>query len=287
MFLAVMLACGCDRTPAPASEVVGTSAPRVASLSPAATDIVVAMQLAGQLIAVSNFEPPRKITDHLPRAGDYRSVDWELLAVLKPDVIVTQYHADKMPEGFADRAAALNIKMFNRKIDSLKDTRLAIAELGTVLDAKSEADLTVNRWDDALSQVRTLWESYPKRGVLLVVGESGLNAVGPGTFLGELLEIAGGVNVIPVGVDYPTLDRERLAALDPDVIIQLLPGASTQSIEYAKSFWPTMSELRAVKQSQVFWVTDPDVLLPGFCATQTAERLAAILHGSHPTTRPN
>ena len=102
MFFSLVIAGGCDRASAPATAPAGMTT--VASLSPAATDLIVAMGLADRLVAVSNYEPPRPITDNLPRVGDYRTADWEKIAQLRPGIIITQYRPDKMPDGFADRA---------------------------------------------------------------------------------------------------------------------------------------------------------------------------------------
>ncbi|GEM_PF-642166 len=273
------IAASCDRTPANVPALLSTRKPTVASLSPAATDLIVAMGLGDHLIAVSNYEPPRKTTDLLPRVGDYRTADWEKIAQLRPDVIITQYHPDKMPDGFADRAARLNIRVFNRKIDSLDDTFNTITELGTELNAPHAAAEAADRWRKTMDRVKRTSAANPRVKTLLIVGESGLSAVGPKTFLSDLLEIAGGRNALVDGGDYPNLDREKLAAVNPDVIIQLLPGASPQTIEQAEAFWRTMPDVAAVKGGAIYQMTDPDVLLPGFNVTRTAERFAEILNG--------
>src|SRR5690242_14198194 len=51
--------------------------PTLASLSPAATDLLVGMGAGDHLIAVSNFDADRDETRGLPRVGDYRTQDWE------------------------------------------------------------------------------------------------------------------------------------------------------------------------------------------------------------------
>jgi iron complex transport system substrate-binding protein len=282
--IVLFLAAGCDRA-TPQAPTSRHAAARVVSLSPAATDLIAAMGLHDRLVAVSNFEPPRESTDDLPRVGDYRTADWEKIAQLKPDLIITQYRDDKMPDGFADRAAQLGIRVFNRKIDSLDDIEAAIVEMGDEFQARDNATATIDRWKRTMDKVRAAAAGKSRKRVLLIVGESGLAAVGPKTFLSDVLNIAGGENVLTDGVDYPTLDRERLAQLNPDIIIQLLPAASPQMIEQARSFWPTMPNLAAVKSNQIQVMTEPDVLLPGFGVTRTAERFSTILH--HPTTRPN
>ena len=84
---------GCDRHPPTATTRPGR--PTVASTVPAATDLVVGMGLADRLVAVSTFDP-----GPLPKAGDYQTTDWELLATLRPTVLLTAIDDDRQPAGF-------------------------------------------------------------------------------------------------------------------------------------------------------------------------------------------
>jgi iron complex transport system substrate-binding protein len=122
---------------------------------------------------------------------------------------------------------------------------------------------------------------------LLVISESGLAAAGPGTFLSDLLTIAGGTNVLVGGNNYVTLDREKLAALDPAVVIQIMPSATPQQLEQAESFWKSMPSLRAFRSGRVHRIVDADALLPGFNGPALAAKFADHLHGQRaaPSTR--
>src|SRR5690348_14403504 len=88
-FAAAALVCvalfGCDREPG--SSVAGAptstpamSCPSIASLVPAATDLIIAMGSGDQLVAISNFDQDRPETHGLPKVGDYLTNDWERLA---------------------------------------------------------------------------------------------------------------------------------------------------------------------------------------------------------------
>lgn len=283
----VALCIGCDTSTDVNPPATAPSRITVASLSPAATDLIVAMGLADRLVGVSTYEPPRPATDSLPRVGDYQTADWERISQLKPAVIVTQYRADKIPEGFLQRCEQLGILSFNRKIDSLQDTYSTIVELGDALHAKEEAAAAQKKWNTTIEDVKAKVSAKERAKTLLVIGESGLAAAGPGTFLSDLLTVAGGTNVLVGGNDYVTLDREKLAALDPAVVIQIMPSATPQQIEQAESFWKSMSALRAVREGRIHRIVEADALLPGFNCPALAEKFADLLHGEPviPATR--
>src|SRR6184192_363303 len=86
VFLAVVAAAvlaGCDgrqQGNAASAAPAGKVEPTVASLSPAATDLLVGIGAADHLVAVSNYDARRQEIEGLPRVGDYRTQDWEKLA---------------------------------------------------------------------------------------------------------------------------------------------------------------------------------------------------------------
>src|SRR2546426_11082993 len=117
---AVMLLSGaaCDQSPKPATAIESASGresgramppsrnrktPTLASLSPAATDLLVGMGAGDHLIAVSNFDAERDETRGLDRVGDYRTQDWEKLSALRPQKMIIQMRPDRLPPGLRDR----------------------------------------------------------------------------------------------------------------------------------------------------------------------------------------
>lgn len=267
---------GCGREP-PAVDRRPAGTMTIASLSPALTDLVLALGAGDRLVAVSNFEPPRPQTDALPRVGDYQTVDWEQLSRLRPGLIVTQYRPDKMPEGFRRRAAGIGAGVVNVDIDTLGDVEAALRDIAAA--GAVDPGPALARFRAELDDVRARVAGRPRVLALVVIGETGLTAAGPGNFVDELLALAGGENVLKAGPDYASLDRERLLELNPPTIIQLLPGASDQVKGQASAFWrEKMGSLQAVREGRVRVIDAPDALLPGTNAAGLARRFAEILH---------
>src|SRR4051794_17936260 len=89
-----------DSTNGP-TKTPATGTKRIASLVPAATDMLLAMGAGDQLVAVSNFETSPRVKD-LPRVGDYQSTDWETLGRLRPDVMIIQIAPGRLPAGLEE-----------------------------------------------------------------------------------------------------------------------------------------------------------------------------------------
>ena len=283
--IAVFIAgAACDNSSAVTSTTQSATRPAgkktVASLVPAATDMIIAMGARDALVAVSNWDAQRDEIAGLPRVGDYRNVDWEKLASLRPDVMIVQWRPDKMPPGVAERAAELHIELVNLRIVYLDEIFTAWEKLGDAIGERAKADATAKDVRRQLDAVRAAVAGKPPVRTLISQTESPLSTVGGGNFMNDLLTLAGGTNVIEGGGDnsYPNIDLERLVALNPDVVIHLLPLEPPQVVERAKAFWASHPELAAVKSGRVHLETESFLLLPGPLVGRIAERFATLLH---------
>lgn len=277
---AVLAVVGCehkdwDPPPPPATRPVRT----VASLVPAATDLIVGMGAGDRLVAVSTYDSKRPDVGSEPKAGDYQTTDWELLAKLRPSVLVTDKDAGHRPAGFDQRAAALGIEVVRVHVDHLSDIPPAIDALGAALDAKNLAIAANGQLSGQLNTVRRLAAAEPPVAALIVTGPHADSVAGPGEYLDELLALAGGTNVAaPLGKPYPTVDRETMASLQPAVIFQLVPGQTPQQAAGTAAEWKQFPSIPAVAAGRVVTVTDQWAELPGWHVGDLAERFGRALH---------
>jgi ABC-type Fe3+-hydroxamate transport system substrate-binding protein len=77
-----------------------------------------------------------------------------------------------------------------------------------------------------------------------------------------------------------------LVSLKPDVIIQLLPGASEQIKERAAENWKNLPQIPAVASGRVYTVDAWYALLPGWHVADLAEQFSECLHTNQPSTMP-
>jgi iron complex transport system substrate-binding protein len=278
LLLAISLlahAIGCDESAHPPSTT--TRSITVASLSPAATEILIGMGAADRLVAVSNFDPVREATTNLPRVGDYQTTDWERLAVLRPRVMITQFAADRLPAGLVQKSRDLGIELTNVPITRLEDIFAAMTKLGEVIGEPAMGER-------AASDLKSKLEGVAKNSVgrkvraLIVIDDSGRGVVGRENYLNDILEVAGGSNVIRPGTSpYPSIDQELLAELDPEVIFQLLPSAAPQVLTRARELWRTMPNLQAVRLGRVHILNDPFFVQPSQHVGDLAQQFAGAL----------
>jgi iron complex transport system substrate-binding protein len=284
LLLALCAIVSCDRRPKSAAP--NTGGRKIASLVPAATEMLLGMNAGDSLVAVSNYESS-PLVKSLPRVGDYQSTDWETLARLRPDVMVIQIAPDRLPPGLKQRADELGIELVNVKIDRLEDVFDTMQRLGAVAGDPEKGRVAVRALRERLDAIRDATSQQPPIKALIVRDENGRDVIGPDNYLHDLLRYVNATNAAaPLGKPYPSIDREKLLALQPEAVIVLLPAAQPQSLDVSRRFWQSMTDLPAVRQNRVITLTEPYALVPGPRLGDLARRIADALRPPAATTSP-
>jgi iron complex transport system substrate-binding protein len=259
---------GCHRQ---AAVTQATTGPTVASTVPAATDLLAGMGCADHLVAVTsgNYEVPRPELAGLPRAGDYLAINWETIENVHPTVLLTGMNPERWPAGFKDRASRDHVEPVFIQIDRLKDIEPAIRKLGSLVHEDKKAAVAIEQLDGRLDAISVRVKGRPPVPALIVIGDDPTRVEGHDSYLNDLLENAGGTNVVTGGA-YVTLDREKLLSLHPRVIIQLMPNASPAELSQAAANWKNLPGITA----PVHVITEAYAQQPGWHVTDLAEKIA-------------
>lgn len=257
---------------------------RIVCMSPGITETVFALGLGGRVVGVTPFciHPPE--AQALPRIGGLLDPNYEALVALRPDlVLLTPFHREVKAE-----LERLGLRCEVVRQDSLEEVRASFHQIGGLCDAQEAAARQEQILLTALDAVSIRVRGRPRPRTLLVSGRDlssdrlhEVYAIGPGTFLDGLLQLAGGENVTPSGAgDYPALSAEGLLRLNPEVIIELAADFDTFSMtrEQALQPWQALSAIEAVRRGRVYLLTDPHLTVPGPRVALTLEALAACLH---------
>ncbi len=124
------------------------------------------------------------------------------------------------------------------------------------------------------------------KSVLLILGDSAdpqkdLYAAGSQTFLSQLLELAGGKNVIenPMA-EYPKVSKEFIIQKSPEVIIEAGPKSNLSAKEKNARLnqWNLFTSIRAVKNKNIHFIGADYILIPGPRLLKIIERFAKAIH---------
>ena len=170
-------------------------------------------------------------------------------------------------------------------METIGDVYDVIELLGRELDAGSEAADLAARLRGNLAVIAERARQSGERVRVLVTfpdlkGGSDVSVIGRGTFLHELLELAGGENVVETS-GYPTMSMERAAHLQPEVIIISAPGdmGVERSDEHYRNAWSRWKSVPAVRDGRLHVLRETYLTLPGPRMDKAAELLAETLRG--------
>jgi iron complex transport system substrate-binding protein len=251
---------------------------RIVSTAPSITEMLFALGLGPSVVGVSNYcrFPPEAIK--LPKVGTYLKPNAEAIARLSPDLVVIK----KLSNDLAARLTALNIPYVEVEIETLPQLYAAMETLGKAAGVDAQAKMLVNGIQARLQAVRQQTAGLPKPKVLFIVGRragmlADFVAVGSDSYLNQLIETAGGVNVLqqPSLPAYPRISLETVIRSNPDFIVDasIRNGAGTSEV-----LWQEHKELTAVRNHHLRVVDADAFVVPGPRIAEVVELLSGILH---------
>ncbi|MGH7503501.1 MAG: ABC transporter substrate-binding protein [Longimicrobiales bacterium] len=256
------------RLPAPAQRIV--------SLIPGRTDIILALGAADRLVARTRYDEDARIAD-LPSLGDALTPSVEWLAMQKPDLVIAW--PDRQSRSIVMRIIELGIPVYASDVESIGDARTSIVEIGAMLGLETRADSLVGRLDAVLDSVRMHVPAGSTPSVLYLIGLDPPQAAGPGTFIDELIDVAGGTNILAdAPVLWPSVSVEDVLARQPDVIIvSTATEVPARIIENLRS-QPGWRDMMAVVAGRVH-VVDANVMnRPGPALIDAVRILADLIY---------
>lgn len=259
---------------------------RIVSTAPSITEALFALGLGDQVVGVSRFCDFPAAALKLPKVGTYLAPDAETIARLVPDLVILQRTSSELTE----RLQALRIAFLEVPHGSLNDVYTGIDLIAKTAAVPERAPVLIDRIKQNLSAIQTKSKALRPPSVVIIIDRrpgmiAGLTAVGPDNYLEQLLEIAGGTNVLAAhGLPrYPHISLETVLRDDPEFILDLSGSQETEAERQSASpqslaLWRQNSQLTAVRKGQVFIGTSNALLVPGPRAPEAAQKLFDYLH---------
>jgi ABC-type Fe3+-hydroxamate transport system substrate-binding protein len=242
-----LLAQGVART----SELASSGAPprRVVSLSPAITETLFAIGAWERVVGVSDHCSWPAAAAELPRLGSAITPQYERIARLKPDLVLSQYAASSNQHDLGGIATAHLLPWLE-----LSEIASSIQRIGSLVGAEARAGELAHRLLTRLS--RSPAGTAPRVLLVLAYGSADLSEVWfvrDNSLHGAALRAAGGRNAVSESVaGLPRMSLERVLEIDPDLIV-LLTGRAESDADRARVLkqWSRLSTLRAVGTGKI------------------------------------
>jgi cobalamin transport system substrate-binding protein len=226
-------------------------AKKYVSLMPSYSEILFALS-AEEIVGVSDFCDFPSKTEKIAKVGDYLNPNIELIYSLKPDVVFTGKWKNNKT---AKRLRRLGIKVVEiLPAQSIDDIYRDIKIIGSYTDLNERADVLIKKMKGQISALEKKKSERKDKPKVFIYLDSGNWTAGGDSFLSEVVEKSGGVNVFgDLKKEYMQVSWESISDRNPDVIIVL----SAVAPDFSKIVGS--QNVNAVKNKRIF-VLDRNVL---------------------------
>lgn len=256
---------------------------RIVSLAPSVTEMLFAIGAGDVVVGVTDFcdYPPEAATR--AKVG-YANPNVEMLAALQPDLVLAPHEFLK-PDVIL-KLEQLKIPVFILAAATVEDIFGHLQTLGRMLDRPAAANNLVLTLRGQISAIKARMQHVAPVRVLYVLNSQPLITVGPGSYIDQLIGMAGGANVAAQSsTPYPRLSMEVVLERDPEVL--LFPTGKAEGIsESEQQAWRQWPTLTAVKQGRLHQIPADLLNRPGPRVAQALDLLTDILHPTASSASP-
>ncbi len=247
---------------------------KVISLSPTLTEIIYALGMDEKLVGRTDWcDYPEQVFD-VTSVGNMDIPSIETIISLSPDVVVVSLITTEETVNILEDAGIKCVVIDGE--NTFQGAYTNIEMVGLLLGATNEATTMVDQMKDTVSEITEKIKNETPKTVYYVMGygEYGDFTAGAGTFISEMISLAGGINVADDTTDW-SYSVEKLVEHNPEVLICSM-WAPAEGLKEATGY----SDLTAVKNDRVITIEDNLMQRIG---PRITEGLLEVARALHPT----
>ncbi len=257
---------------------------RIVSLTPATTELMFAIGAGSQLVGVTescNYPPEATKLARVGR-GTLESLSRETIVSLQPDLVLCKWDNHQPLMTMLDEFKIPSLAIGPETLDEFFAEAIILGQVtGRVDETEKLVSHMKQRLESLTSQVKLIPESKRRR-VFYEVWDEPLMTAGPGSFIEEVLRLAGMNNIFSdAQSNYPNVSDEVVVSRNPDVILSPSTHASQVSVEklLQRQGW---GEVKAIQEKQVFVINGDQI---SRCGPRLLDALEEIIRVVYPDER--
>ena len=253
-------------------------AARYISLAPSTTEILFALGLEEEVVGVSNQCNYPPAVKNKTRIGNFSSPNAETITSLNPDHIFAT-GLEQAPA--ISQLRQLNFNVYVADPVNLEGLFKTIRDIGGITHREKEATLLIAEMEIRVQAVIAKTKLIPvekRQRVFLEIWHEPLMTAAKGSFVDELISLAGGINIAHELIrPYCNFSSEKVIILNPQcIILTYMDKEPPLKLVKQRFGW---DKIDAVRNGRVFNDINPDILLrPGPRITQGLEEIYKRLY---------
>ncbi len=246
---------------------------RIVSIGPSITEFLFALGAGPRVAGVDDFSDEPAAAKQLEKVGAIK-VNFEKVVSLRPDLVLSV----KFSDGTIEKLAGAGLAVLVVDPQTIGDVARTAILLGRAVG--SDGDAMARDIQKRVDDVRAKTSAGPTRPRVYheidASDPTKIFTVGPGSYIQDLIEIAGGQNIAARATSaYPQLSAEEILRSDPEIIVLAAADYSAKPEQVAaRAGW---SAIAAVKSNRVVTIAPNLVNRPGPRVGEAAEAYARLV----------
>lgn len=226
---------------------------RIVSLAPSTTELIYALGAGNKVVGVTDFDNyPPEVKD-VPKVGGFKGPNVEAITAQKPDIIFASTLSGKEQMESLEKMGIPVVMLEAKDIDQIYQS---IKIIGQITGTEKKGEEIIKEMQDKIKEINDKVKNLPKVSVFYLVSLDGNWTSGKGTFIDELINLAGGKNVAEDVNGWAQYSVEELVKKNPDVIITSPHAGDVKDIKNMAGYKDT----NAVKNDKVFVISNDDII---------------------------
>lgn len=244
---------------------------KIISVAPNITEIIYKLGAEDKLAGRTDYCDYPEEVKSVESIGTLRKPDIEKIIGLEPDLVIASTHFDEENAAKLEDAGIKVIGLYEE--NDVNGVYTMIETLGKALNKQQEAAKTVEEMKASIDKVTAAVSGLEKPSVYYVVGygEGGDFSAPENTFIGQLIKLAGGKNIVPESDNW-SFSLEALLEANPDIIV--VRTGEKENFMSTEGY----KELTAVKEGRVYEIDNNLLDRQGYRNAEGVLKLAEIFH---------
>jgi iron complex transport system substrate-binding protein len=255
------------------SPAFASSPQRIVSLGPSITEALYLLGAEDKIVGTTIYCTRPPAARNKEKVGTAIKANLEKIVHLAPDIVLTTSLI-----GPKDTEKLKNLKIKVVDFPAPRDfSRICeqFLELGRVVAKEKEAQHIVRQAREKVEAIKRRGKALSVRKVFVQIGARPLYAAAKDTFINDLIESAGGENIVSASKNG-IYSREKVLQDNPDVIIIATMGLVG---EEQKQLWKKYGSIKAVKNNRIYSIDSEKLCSPTPVSfVKALEEIANILH---------
>lgn len=249
---------------------------RIVSLSPSHTEIMYALELDDNIVGVTTYCDYPVEAQEKPKVGDAFTLNLERIIELGPEMVINYWPMD---ESAKNQLMDAGIKVVTFSPESIDNIISTIEKIGLITDKEDKAKKLVEAINNKKNEIANKVKDIPKPKVFYEIEyNSALWTVGYGSFIDEMITLAGGENIAKDAKEaYSQYSVEALIEKNPEIYITNTFNIQSENLGIIKER-PGYENIQAIKDNRIEILDGNLLSRPSHRVAEALELMAKAIH---------